>query len=194
MSDVLLPMLTEMAGLNGHTSDPELRDRTARIILPNDDFVVARNYLYGTFDAKLGRWKAPNTCALQALAALRAYYGISGYHETDKKYIPYYDAVTRVEELGKKLGVLDIIKSATGTELPVPGDFVLSGDFPVEHISCVVDYAAATGEFLTCDGGQGVGSETIVVRRKIILDGDTYTWSSPFGVKPIRRILRMERL
>lgn len=197
----LYPMIEECVGFNGRSTDPTVREETTKRLMPNDPYADAENYLYGMVIN--GKLEVPNTCALQALDAFRTYYGVTGLPEVDRHYIGVYDAVARVERLGAKLGVID----TACTELPEPGDFVRSGDFPHEHVSCIADYDAATGDFITVDGGQGQGSETKLVRRKVVVDrGLLYLVNAetPWvkdqrgheyaNGKPIRRILRMKKM
>lgn len=163
MTNPLYPMLEEMAFLNGRSNDVTVREETAQRLLPHDDFDLAKHYLYGYVDAS-GKLRVPSTCGIQGIAAIRTYYGITGYRETDDKYIGRYTAISDMETLGKKLGVLD-----TDVESPPdPGDFTRIGSKGNEHVSCVADYEAETGTYLCVDGGQGQGSESKVVRRKVV--------------------------
>lgn len=201
MTTVLYPMLDECVGLNGRSTDPTVREETAKRLLPHDKQKLAQEYLWGyIIDGKL---KVPNTCGLQGLDALRTYYGIKDHPQTDTAYIPKYDAITRFEELGKALGVLEI----NPDQVPDEGDFVRVNDFPLEHVSCLAKYDPATGIFSCVDGGQGQGSETKLIFRKVVVYKNTLYLvdaENPWvkdqrgheyaNGRPIRTLLRMSKL
>ncbi len=200
----LTPMLEDFVGLNGRSNDVTVREETARKILPNDPLKAAMADLYGyVIDGQL---KVKNTCALQGMAALVEYYGLTDV-ELTRPYLGRNTAVVDFRAVCKRHGVVDSGPKGVGPdELPEPGDFCWSGDHPREHISCIVDYIPETGTFITVDGGQGEGSETKRVERAILNYKNTlYLVSAhvpwvmygkdevPNG-KPIREIMRMKNL
>ena len=195
MANRLQTMTDDFAGLNGHTKDRALAERTARILLPNDPLEKAISYLYGYKDPTTGRWKIPNTCALTAIAALRMYYKISGVYATDAAYIGKYDAVARFEQLGEYLGVGEYVRPDGQTRVADEGDFIRSGDHPAEHVSCLTK-VKPDGTNVFCDGGQGLGGEVKIVEAKIIVSGATYLREvgGAIPTKAIRFIFRASRL
>ena len=199
----LAPMLEEYVGLNGRSNDVTVREETARKILPNDSLQAAMADLFGYVIN--GKLKVKNTCALQAMSAMVRYYGLDDV-ELTRPYLGRNTAVSDVLAVGKRRGVLDKGPKGVGPDsLPEPGDFIWSGDSPVEHISCVAGYEDGTGDFLTVDGGQGQGSQSMLIRRKVVVHLNTlYLVKDPAWLivgksnvpngKPIRAILRMKNL
>lgn len=145
-------------GLSGKHPDPKVRERQAKILLPNDRLVWALAYLAGT----------TSTCALVALAHLRLR-GCTLSVLTSPYEKRIGQAVADVVRVGNAYGAWSAVPEELSV-LPLPGDIVLVAS--PEHVLNVVpateDEDVAAGIVLSIDGGAVDGSWTMLRKRIMV--------------------------
>lgn len=169
-ADEIAARLAEYVGISGGhrvggPDDRPAREKAARMLLPNDDLAWALEYLFGFYDptggpAGGGRWKNPDTCAIQTCAYFRDVLGMIG-PELDGPYQKRVgQAFSDVERVARRYGGWTIDLGELEA-FPDVGDVLEIGRGQQGHMVNVSGSNAASGSILSVEGGKTDGSWTL---------------------------------